>query len=153
VSGIVEGICISPNAGEAMQEMQEVQALAGSGLQGDRYASGEGSFNRGVPGKRQVTLMNALFFDGSAWQFADSRGNIFTRGVELMWLIGREFQVGEARFRGIKYCDPCVRPSKLLGKQESFALDFHDRGGLVAEVIEGGVIRVGGAVIPPPRGY
>ena len=153
MEGTIAAICISPSAGGQMQEVNEVEALAGCGLIGDRYTTGEGSFSRGSPGRRQVTLMNGIFFEGSGFEYIDSRRNIFTFGVELMWLIGREFQVGEAQFKGLKYCDPCRRPSKLSGKTRNFQEVFFDRGGLIAEVIEGGLIKVGDKVIPPPKGY
>ena len=153
MNGTVVAICICPIAGETMQHVQEVEAVARQGLKGDRYATGEGSFNKGKQGNRQVTLMNTVFFDGSGFEFKDSRRNIFVQGVELMWLIGREFQIGTARFRGVKYCDPCTRPSKLSGKQKSFKETFFDRGGLIAEVIEDGTIKTGDWVVPPPKGY
>ena len=153
MKGVVKAICITAVAGEPMEEVSEVEAIIGQGLKGDRYATGEGSFNVGSQGSRQVTFMNAIFFEGSGFDFRDSRRNLFIEGVELMWLIGREFQVGTARFRGIKYCDPCQRPSKLSGKSKSFKEVFFDRGGLIAEVIETGVIRLGDEVTPPPKGY
>ena len=152
MAGEVLAIFISPRAGEPMQEVHTVEAIAGAGLRGDRYSTGEGSFNKGTQGRRQVTLINGIFFKDSCFEYGDSRRNIVTMGVELMWLIGREFQIGAARFRGVKYCDPCERPSKLSGKA-GFSQEFFDRGGLVAEVIGGGIIRSGDAVIPPPRGY
>lgn len=153
MNGHVVAIYICPTAGGEMQSVQEVDALAGQGLKGDRYAAGEGSFNRGKQGNRQVTLINGIFFEESGFDFADTRRNIVTLGVELMWLIGREFTIGEARFRGVKYCDPCDRPSRLTGKKTSFKNTFLDRGGLVAEVVTDGVIKVGDSVIPPPKGY
>lgn len=136
-----------------MIEMQEVEVIAGRGLKGDRYATGSGSFNKDTPGKRQVTFMNSIFFPGSGFEFKDSRRNLFVEGVELMWLIGREFTLGTARFKGLKYCDPCNRPSKLSGKQMSFKEAFFDRGGLVAEVLESGITVIGDPLIPPPKGY
>lgn len=136
-----------------MKRVDEVEALTGQGLLGDRYALGKGSFNKGKEGMRQVTLINGIFFEGSGFHYEDSRRNIVTDGVELMWLIGREFTIGAARMRGVKYCDPCKRPSKLAGKTASFQEKFFDRGGLVAEVLESGVIRVGDSVVPPPKGY
>lgn len=148
----VVAIFISPVAGEAMQQIEEVEAIAGRGLEGDRYAKGEGSFGQ-VLGKRQVTLINSLFFPGSGFDYIDCRRNIITEGVELMWLIGREFQIGAAKMRGVKYCDPCLRPSKLSNKKESFKEAFFDRGGLLAEIIEGGLIKAGDSIIPPPKGY
>ena len=151
--GRVEAIYICGVAGAPMQLVSVVEAIVDQGLNGDRYATGEGSFNKNQPGHRQVTLINGMFFKGSGFDYIDSRRNIVTSGVELMWLIGRDFQIGGARFRGIKYCDPCTRPSKLAGKQRSFKEAFFDRGGIIAEVIESGLIIQGDLIIPPPKGY
>jgi MOSC domain-containing protein YiiM len=151
--GKVTAIYISPTAGGVMQKMEEIEATAGAGLEGDRYCEGQGSFNKNQAGRRQVTLINALFFKDSRFEYADSRRNIITDGVELMWLIGREFKIGEAIFKGVKYCDPCNRPSKLSNNANSFKDIFFDRGGLVAEIIQSGKIRTNDFVIPPPKGY
>lgn len=151
--GKVLGIYIAPAAGSPMRQVAQVEAIAGAGLKGDRYCVGAGSFNKGEIGKRQVTLINARFFYRAPFIHADSRRNIITQDVELNWLVGREFQIGEARFRGIKYCDPCDRPSKLAQEEKSFRDAFQDAGGLVAEVLEGGLIRTGDDIIPPPKGY
>ncbi len=153
MNGTVIAICICPTAGGPMQQVAEVEAMAGQGLKGDRYATGEGSFNKGKTGVRQATLMNSIFFEGSGFEFTDSRRNLFVEGVELMWLIGREFKIGTARFLGVKYCDPCNRPSNLTGNSRSFKKAFFDRGGLIAEIIDGGEIKVGDSVIPLPKDY
>ncbi len=152
--GVVLAICISPTAGGQMQEVEEVEAIAGAGLKGDRYCTGEGSFNKesGV-GNRQVTFINGLFVFYTGFKWIDTRRNIATSGVELMFCINKEFRVGEVIFRGVKYCEPCKRPSKLSGNPKSFAEIFFDRGGLIAEVVQGGIIRVGDSIIPPPKGY
>ncbi len=152
-TGTVTAIYIAPKAGAPMERVSEVQAIAGAGLAGDRYCSGQGSFNDGDVGRRQVTLINEIFFYDTSFDYVDSRRNIVTKDVELMWLIGREFQIGGARFRGVKYCDPCQRPSNLARKVYNFKRAFFDRGGLVAEIIEGGLIKEGDVVIPPPKGY
>jgi hypothetical protein len=152
-SGIVTAICICPVAGGEMHRVESVEAIKGAGLRGDRYESGEGSFNKGACGKRQVTLINGIFFESSGFEFTDSRRNIITQGVELMYLIGKEFLIGTAQFRGIKYCEPCLRPTKLSRKERSFQEAFFDRGGLIAEVIESGVIEVGSLIIPPAKDY
>jgi MOSC domain-containing protein YiiM len=134
-----------------MQEVEEVEAILGVGLKGDRYATGKGTWNKGQAGKRQVTFINAMFFEGTSYEFADSRRNVVTVGIELMYLIGREFWVGNVRFRGVKYCDPCERPTKLAGEEASFRKTFFDRGGLIAEILQGGAIRKGFHIMLPPR--
>jgi hypothetical protein len=151
-NGKIIAICICPVAGDEMQLVNETEAIAGAGLKGDRYCIGKGSFNRDKIGNRQVTLINGIFFQGTGFEFVDSRRNIVTADVELMFLIGKEFKIGNARMRGIKYCDPCNRPSKISGKP-GFRDAFQDRGGLVAEIIESGIIKVGDLIIPPPKGY
>lgn len=136
-----------------MRLVYEVMALAGQGLEGDRYAAGKGSFNQGEVGRRQVTLINARFFINTPFEYLDSRRNLVIRGTELMWLMGQKFQVGDATFRGIKYCDPCLRPNKLVNKATSFKETFEDCGGLIAEVLAGGLIRLNSSVVVPPKGY
>lgn len=155
--GIVTNLFIAPSAGARMRSERQVEAIAGRGLKGDRYAEAAGSHNAGSPGRRQVTLMNERFITEAAARgmrihAVETRRNIIVRDVDLMWLIGREFRVGNAFMRGVKYCDPCNRPSALCGTP-GFAEAFEDGGGLVAEVIKGGFIQLGDSVIPPPKEY
>jgi hypothetical protein len=146
----IVALYISPAAGAPMQPVREVEAIQGAGLKGDRYCAGEGSWSKGEIGHRQVSLINSRFFHGgSHFGFIESRRNIVTIGVELMKLIGKDFKIDEALFHGVKYCDPCERPGKLAMTTASFKESFADCGGLIAEVIQGGIIRIGGEIISP----
>ncbi len=49
--GRVVGLFVSPGIGQSMKACAEVRALAGRGLDGDRYATGQGSYSQA---KRQV---------------------------------------------------------------------------------------------------
>jgi MOSC domain-containing protein YiiM len=71
----------------------------------------------------------------------ESRRNVLTCGVALNHLVGREFQIGDVRLRGLKLCEPCTHLQQLTGKPMIKAL-LH-RGGLRAEILSGGVIKVG----------
>ena len=70
-----------------------------------------------------------------------TRRNILTRGVDVVELVGRRFQVGDALCYGVKECNPCnhlesvTRPGVRSG--------LSGRGGLRADVLTGGHIRVG----------
>ena len=76
--------------------------------------------------------------------YEECRRNFVFEGIELNWIaFGRELKIGAARLRGVKYCDPCARPSVLLGKERIFKEAFFDRGGIILEVIESGIIREG----------
>jgi MOSC domain-containing protein YiiM len=137
-----------------MQALTQAEAIAGAGLKGDRYAEAAGSFNKDNPGKRQVTLINQKFFASGGFTPIESRRNIVTSPeVELLYCVGREFTIGTAKFKGVKYCDPCDRPSKLAGKACSFKEAFLDCGCIIAEILESGTFSVGTEVITPPKGY
>ena len=152
-NGTVLAIFIAKEKGAPMERVIDVIAIKGRGLKGDRYAETAGSWSKGREGARQVTLINATFFPGSGFVYEDSRRNIVVDGVELMSFIGKEFQVGGATLKGVKYCDPCDRPSSLIGHELNFEVAFRDRGGLIAEVIKEGAISENCAVIPPPRNF
>lgn len=148
-SGVVAAIHIGPKRLEAMASVAEVNAVAGLGLEGDRYAREKGTFSKKLP-NNQVTLIEQEALEAADRDYklelsaAESRRNILTIGIALNHLVGREFRVGEARLRGLKLCEPCSHLKKLTNKEVIRALKH--RGGLRAEILEGGQIRVGDVI-------
>jgi MOSC domain-containing protein YiiM len=149
-SGKVESIHIAAAAKAPMQAVQEVQAIAGVGLEGDRYANRQGTFFKPEP-DFELTLIEAEALEGMAREYGthldagNARRNLVTRGVPLNHLVGREFKVGEALLRGIRLCEPCSHLQALTGLPVIKGL--RHRGGLRAQVLSGGTIRVGDGVI------
>src|ERR1044071_1846071 len=100
--GTVERVFLATTGGEIMQPVDEVQALAGRGLEGDRYATRRGYWTD--VDECQVTLIQGEDLDaitvspGVAVGDGQHRRNIVTRGVDLRDLAGRRFRVGEATF-------------------------------------------------------
>ena len=72
-----------------------------------------------------------------------------TRGIDLNALVGHEFTIGSVRCRGVRLCEPCTVVDGYATRPVLRAL-VH-RGGLRADILEDGVIRVGDAVAAPPR--
>jgi len=130
---------------------ESVEAVPGRGLEGDRYFASQGTFFRGkesLPDK-EVTLIEQEALDALAREYrielsaAESRRNIVTSGVALNHLVGREFTVGGARLRGIRLCEPCDHLERLSGKKLG---GLAHRGGLRAQIVKGGTIKVGDAI-------
>lgn len=144
--GIVQAIFISPAKKQPMQRVKGVLAIFNMGLEGDWHCR-ENQDSMASKKRRQVTLINGVFFEGTGFDLHESRRNIVTNGVELMSLIGQTFKIGDAVFRGLEYCAPCKKPSRLAGKDECFVEAFHDRAGLVAEVVLSGKIDEGSEII------
>lgn len=133
-------IWIYPEARGPGQSVESANVIAGTGLEGDRYAKRSGSYSskRDAP----VTVMSIEGFRRSSFLPAESRRNIFVEGVELPKLIGKEFWIGKALFIGMKYCTVCRAPSDICGKP-GFREEFWERGGIILFPARGGVISVG----------
>ena len=150
LAGTVVSIHIAPDAGEPMATIVEVEALAGAGLVGDRYFRGRGTYSTEANTGRQITLIESEALDaasvetGMTIQPRDSRRNVVTRGVALNDLVGHEFHIGDLRLRGVELCEPCTHLAHLAGKPMLRSL-VH-RGGIRADILSDGVIRVGDAV-------
>ena len=79
-------------------------------------------------------------------QPAQTRRNLLTRGVPLNHLVGRTFAVGPVVLRGIRLCEPCGHLEGLTLKGVRAGL-IH-RGGLRAQILQGGLLQVGAAITP-----
>jgi MOSC domain-containing protein YiiM len=149
-AGSVVSIHTAPEAAEPMASLVEVQVLAGAGLVGDRYFRGVGTYSSADATGRQVTLIESEALEaasaetGMNIQPRDSRRNIATQGISLNDLVGHEFTVGEVRLRGVELCEPCSHLAELAGKPMLRSL-VH-RGGIRADILSDGMIRVGDAV-------
>ena len=113
---------IASVGGEPMMEVAQAQAVIGSGLAGDRYAEGVGTYSKKQGPDREVTLIEieaieALVRDHDIkLDVGQSRRNIVTRGVPLNHLVGAEFQVGGVKMRGVRLNEPCKYFENLLDR-------------------------------------
>ena len=77
---------------------------------------------------------------------SESRRNVVTRGVPLNHLVGKEFEIGGIRIRGIRLCEPCSHLQKLTDREVIKGL--RHRGGLRAQILSEGLLRKGDPVSP-----
>ena len=143
----VVSLHIALTAAAPVQNRDRVEAVAGRGLEGDRYFAGVGTYSRDPGSGRHVTLIEVEALEGLERDYGiaiapgDSRRNIVTRNVPLNHLVGREFSIGNVRLRGTRLCEPCAHLEKLT---EAGALrGLVHRGGLRTEIISGGTIHIG----------
>jgi MOSC domain-containing protein YiiM len=151
-AGLVENIHIAAGEGEPMRPLERVRLIAGLGLEGDRYTAGRGHFS-GTPGTgRALTLIEAEVLDslreslGIILLPADTRRNVTTRRIRLNDLVGRRFRIGNVLCEGRRLCEPCEYLESLAKKPLLHPLV--NRGGLRADVLETGEIRLGDPVQP-----
>jgi len=143
--GKVISINITPVAEAPLESVEEVRAIPGRGLEGDRYFDHADK----LP-KRELTLVEAEAIEAFRSDFKidfgleGTRRNIVTRGVPLNHLVGKEFWVGEVKARGLQLCEPCATLQRLSHPKVLPGL-LH-RGGLRAQILTEGTIRVGAIV-------
>jgi len=150
--GLVEAIHVAGIARGAMRSVGEATALAGRGLEGDRYARGAGTFSE-WPRDHELTLIEAEVIEEVAERHGlrlapgELRRNITTRNVRLNDLVGKRFCIGaEVVCEGTRLCDPCAHLEVVTGNFGLCRL-IANRGGLRARILTGGVFRVGDAVL------
>ncbi len=148
-TGTIESIYIAPAATATPVSVKEVLALPGAGLEGDRYAAGKGTFSKPEP-DYELTLIEAEAVEalkrdyGVELAAGESRRNLVTRGVALNHLVGRDFQIGEVKARGIRLCEPCDHLQRVTGRE--LIKGLRHRGGLRAQILTQGTIRIGDSV-------
>jgi len=148
--GAVVSLHVAPGACAEMRAMTEVLAVAGQGIQGDRYFTQTGTYSNFPGTGRAVTLIEMEAIEALGREYhvhlaaGLARRNLVTRGVALNHLVGKSFAVGVVVLRGMRLCEPCLHLEKLTVKGAAPGL-IH-RGGLRAEIVIGGVIRVGDAI-------
>jgi MOSC domain-containing protein YiiM len=148
--GAVVAIHIAPTGAAPMKSVSIAQAVPGKGLEGDRYYNKLGTYSNEAGSGRDVTLIEVEAIVALKREYkvelepGQSRRNIVTRGIALNHLVEQEFRIGDVVFRGTRLCEPCAHMEKLTVKGAMRGL-IH-RGGLRAEIIKGGTIRVGDVI-------
>lgn len=144
IPGRLDWIGVRPGRKVPMVALAEVLAVAGRGLDGDRY--------RSASGKRAVTLIQAehlavigAMLQQRAPEPAQLRRNLVVSGINIAALKGMRFQIGEAVLVGTGFCHPCSRMEEVLGPGGYNAVRGH--GGLTARIIESGVMRCGDGLV------
>jgi MOSC domain-containing protein YiiM len=152
-TGVVTALFTAPESGAPCRPHDAVTAVAGVGLEGDRYATGRGEFSAPGRGGQALTLIAEETLavgqaNGAQIDAAAARRNVLTRGIELEPLIGHRFAIGTAVCQATRLAEPCAHLERLTHPGVLRAM-VH-LGGIRADILTGGEIRVGDAIRPLP---
>ena len=137
--GSVEAIFVGAVDEGPLEAAEQVQVQTGAGIEGDRY------------GDKDITLFEAEAIEGLEadtgieLQPNEIRRNVMTRGIALNDLLGHRVRVGEVEAVVTELCHPCSHLQKLT--QPGVLRGLVNRGGLNADVVAGGAIKVGDQVV------
>jgi MOSC domain-containing protein YiiM len=145
---VVELIALSAEAEGPRTVAASAVAVAGSGLGGDRYERGAGTFSNPEGRGYDLTLVEAEALEdlaaGVELEPAEARRNLVVRGIALDGPIGKRFRVGEVECFGQRRCEPCAHLERLT--RPGVLRGLAHRDGLRADVLSDGEIRAGDRV-------
>jgi hypothetical protein len=142
-TGSVAALLIAADAEAPLRRVDEVDAFAGRGLAGDRYAEGRGTF-RGARGY-ELTLVAAEQLEAVGLTWEDARRNVVTAGIDLNALVGTSFAIGDVECIGRRLAEPCSHLERVVGRTGLLRPLVH-RAGLRADIVSDGTLRVGDSV-------
>lgn len=155
--GRIDSIWLRPARGASAHSAEQVEALAGRGLDGDRGANAAAGLRVGGS-KRQVSLIQAEHLPLIAGWLRRGpldagvlRRNLVVSGLNLLAARGlfadqpMRLHIGSAVVLTVTGpCEPCAKMEAALGEGAYNAMRGH--GGMTARIEAGGRIHVGDAV-------
>jgi len=136
----VEAIHLGAQRVPELWTVDSVQAVAGKGLEGDRHFHPDGA-----PPGQALTLVAAESVEDVGLRPGETRRQVTVRGVDVNALVGKRFRVGDVECFGVELCEPCAHLEKMT--RPGIIRDLAHRAGINADILVGGVIRVGDQLV------
>ena len=143
MSKIIEiGITKKNNQKLKIEQVNNVEVVAGKGIKGDR------NYHDYNEARKQITLIESESIDyynqkfNTNFSYLDLRRNLVTKDIRLNDLIGKKLSIGQIDIRVHDLCRPCNYLQEILGK-DNIIKEFLNRGGLRCEILISGNIKVG----------
>ena len=139
--GKVLEIGISENKSSKIVNVNEVEAIKGMGLVGEKH------FKENNKKRIQITLIeieNINHYNkitGTQIPAINFLRNIVTEGIRLNVLVGKEFFIGKVKVRAHDLCRPCKNLQESF-KQSNTLKELLYTGGLRCEILSSGKISI-----------
>ena len=144
--GKVLEIGISENKSNKIVNVNEVEAIKGKGLVGEKH------FKENNKKRIQITLIeieNINHYNkitGTQIPAINFLRNIVTEGIRLNVLVGKEFFIGKVKVKAHDLCRPCKSLQEFL-QQKNTVKELLYTGGLRCEILSSGKIFINDQII------
>jgi MOSC domain len=151
-AGTIVGIYTAADREAACVSVDRCPVRAGRGIDGDRYATGRGTFWGAERNGQDLTLIESEALQelrdatGIDLEPGAARRNVVTRGIRLEPLIGSLFTIGDVRCRAVRLAEPCAVLQRLT--EPGVLRGLVHRGGIRVDVLDDGELRVGAPIRP-----
>ena len=144
--GKVIKIGISANKSNKIVNVNEVEAIKGKGLVGEKH------FKENNKKRSQITLIeieNINHYNkitGTQIPAINFLRNIVTEGIRLNVLVGKEFYIGKVKVKAHDLCRPCKNLQESF-QQNNTVKELLYTGGLRCEILSNGKIFINDQII------
>ena len=144
--GKVLKIGISENKSNKIVNVNEVEAIKGKGLIGEKH------FKEDNKKRSQITLIeieNINHYNkitGTMIPAINFLRNIVTEGIRLNILVGKEFFIGKVKVKAHDLCRPCKNLQESF-QQKNTVVELLYTGGLRCEILSSGKIFINDQII------
>ena len=144
--GKVLEIGISENKSNKIVNVNEVEAIKGKGLVGEKH------FKENNKKRIQITLIEIENINrynkitGTTIPAINFLRNIITEGIQLNVLVGKEFFIGKVKVKAHDLCRPCKNLQESL-QQKNTVKELLYTGGLRCEILSSGKIFIDDQII------
>jgi len=154
-TGHVASLHLHPDEpGAALRSVEEIEVVADKGIVGEPRYFERISRHSGKATRRQISLIereqiaeHAAVLGLESIPPGTVRSNIETTGINLIALIGKEIQIGEAVLRFYEPRTPCAQMDAICSGLRNLMND--GRQGVMAEVVKSGRIHIGDTLVLP----
>ena len=129
----VEAIHVRAPDEAEVREVGVVEAVAGKGLDGDRYFFADGA----RPGLA-LTLIEGDVVRGARLEPGSTHRQVTVTGTGLNDLVGKKFRVGSVECFGVMLCEPCLHLQEMT--RPRIIKELVHRAGLNADILTAGSI-------------
>lgn len=140
----VDAIHVRAPDSTVARSVEAVRAIAGKGLEGDRYF-----FGAGAKAGQALTLVEGEVVADVGLNAGETRRQVTVAGRGLNDLVGKRFRVGEVECYGVEICEPCLHLEEVT--RPGIIRDLVHRGGLNADILTDGRIAVGDDIMELAR--
>jgi hypothetical protein len=123
-----------------VREVALAEAIAGKGIEGDRYFFAEGA----RPGLA-LTLIEGDVVREAGLAPGSTHRQLTVTGTGLNDLVGKKFRVGAIECYGVMLCEPCLHLQQMT--RPGIIKELVHRAGLNADILTDGSIAVGDEVV------
>lgn len=152
----VESIHVSEGSMRPMLSKRSVKLIPGVGVEGDRYATGQGTYEAFKEPGRQLTVISGDSAEASicglprrpAGGVGDLRRNVVVTGMTAAALndsVGHNLKLGNCVVLVHRRCVPCMYNERLNSSPGLMEAAW-EAGGVNCEILRGGDLSVGDAV-------